>query len=71
MYQQWLTFDEVQSLTANQLGSQTVITWLNSNGVDTIEKTVTNHYIKAYAPIQKWNDLLNTIFYDWTDTHKV
>ena len=71
MYQQWLTFDEVQKLTACPFGADAVIKWLKANNVDIREEPVTKQYIKAYASIEKWNDLLNTVFYDWKDTHKV
>jgi len=64
-YQQWLTFEEVGALTCNINSTQTVVDWLESEGV--YISWTTNHfeYLKATANISTWERILHTKFYKW------
>lgn len=66
-YQQWLTYDEISVMTTNQIAAEAVTAWLQENDVAITDATTNSHYIKASAPIYKWELLLNTQFHQWED----
>lgn len=66
-YQQWLSYDEVHSLSCNPDGSQAVLDWLHAHDVEVSWQSTHQEYIKATATIGTWEDLLSTSFYEWTD----
>ena len=65
-YQQWLSVEEIQTMTENKEGFDHVMQWLNSNSISTdASPTSYSHYIKASAPISLWESLFDIQFYEW------
>jgi tripeptidyl-peptidase-1 len=69
-YQQWMTFNEVGALVSNAESAASVTQWLQNQGIEVTWKSKRHEYIKATAPIAKWEDLLSTTFYEWEDHSK-
>ena len=67
MYQKWLSFDEVGAMTSNPSGAAAVQDWLKANNIAVSWQSAHQDYIRASAPISKWEQLLNTKFYKWED----
>ena len=66
-YQQWLSFEEVGSLTSNRAATTEIEAWLESNGVEVAWKSQRGEYIRARSSIAHWEELLSTEFYQWKD----
>ena len=67
MYQQWLTYEEVNRLAVNPSSTKAVQDWLSNNGVEIIHEELNTPYIKAKATVAQWESLLNTKFFSWED----
>jgi subtilase family serine protease len=67
LFQNWFTFEEVGQLTSNPEGAKEVKDWLAANGIAASWESAHQDYIKASAPISKWEQLLDTKFYQWED----
>lgn len=66
-YQQWLSYEDIGRLVANLNSAELVAQWLADNEVVATWKSQHLEYIKAQAPIEKWEILLQTKFYSWED----
>jgi tripeptidyl-peptidase I len=64
-YQQWMTYDEVGALTTNMEGYRSVQAWLEANGMNITYTSKRFEYLKATAPLVKWEEVLNTEFYEF------
>ena len=65
-YQQWLSVEEIQTITANKEGFDHVMKWLKSNDISTDASSASySHYITASAPISLWESLFDIKFYEW------
>ena len=62
---QWMSFEEVNGLTASAVSQSKVKEWLIEEGVDITLVTKSGHFVKAVADISKWESMLNTKFYIW------
>jgi hypothetical protein len=62
---EWLTFDEVNKMTAKPESQKAVRDWLEGHGVSVTWVSKSGHYLKASAQIGKWESMLNTKFYAW------
>ena len=67
IYQQWLGYDEITEIVRNDEGFESVSDWLAKEGVTVSWVSRRRDYIKATAPIGKWEELLNTNFYEYED----
>jgi hypothetical protein len=67
LFQKWFTFEEVGQLTSNPEGAKEVKDWLAANGITVSWESAHQDYIKASAPISKWEQLLDSKFYQWED----
>lgn len=67
-YRNWMTHKEVGELVKNPEGTAAVEKWLESNNIDLTWKSVHGEYLKASAPIEVWEKLLDTQFYQFEDT---
>jgi subtilase family serine protease len=67
MYQKWLSFEEIGTLTSNREGAAQVVQWLEGNNVTVSWISVHHDYIKARAPISTWNSLLEAEFFVFED----
>jgi hypothetical protein len=66
-YQQWMTFEEVGDLTSNPIGATAIKEWLTESGVSVHWESAHSDYLKATAPIEKWETMLDTKFHYWQD----
>jgi subtilase family serine protease len=64
-YQKWLSRDEVNEIVKNPESSNIVIAWLRENDIRISSISSSGHFITAVASISKWEELLNTQFYEW------
>jgi hypothetical protein len=67
LYQNWFTFEEVGKITSNPIGATQVKAWLAANDITFSWESAHQDYIKASAPIFKWEMLLDAKFYQWED----
>jgi len=67
LYQQWLSFDEITTLTRNIEGTSQVLHWLNFHNISITWTSIRQDYIKAEANISIWEILLDTKFHMWED----
>jgi len=67
LYQKWFTFEQVGQITSNPEGAEEVTKWLKANNIPVTWSSAHQDYLKASAPISKWEELLNTKFYQWED----
>jgi hypothetical protein len=67
LYQKWLTFEEVGRITSNPEGAEQVKSWLKTHDIEVTWSSAHQDYLKASAPISKWEKLLDTKFYLWED----
>ena len=69
-YQQWLSYDEVNKRTSNNIAVEEILLWLQAFNVtgDVLESS--SSYIKAAAPIYVLEEMLNTTFFHWQDVEK-
>jgi subtilase family serine protease len=71
MYQKWMTFDEVGRLISNPAAHSAVLDWLTAYpAVRVTWKSRRGEYIKASASLSVWEELFDTQFYEWEDTHE-
>jgi tripeptidyl-peptidase-1 len=61
-FREWLTNDEVSELTANKEGTNAVVEFLVQHGATLTSMTKNGEYIRASAPVDTWNKLLNADF---------
>ena len=67
-YQEWMSFDEIGTLTQNQDGTARVKAWLTENmDVQILWESPYGDYIKAIAPINTWSRLLKAQFHVWEE----
>jgi hypothetical protein len=66
-YQQWLTFDEINLLTQNDVAVKQVELWLESNNVSITARSHNSRYISAQTSIANWAQMLLTEFFVWED----
>ena len=64
-YQQWLSVEEIQTMTVNMEGFDHVMQWLRSNRINNVTHTPSYHFITASAPISLWESLFDIQFYEW------
>ena len=64
LYQKWMTFEEIGSMTSNIDAAEAVDRWLHRQGIS-VTKSRYSHYIKATANISTWEMLLHTKFFMW------
>ena len=64
-YQQWLSVEEIQTMTVNMEGFDHVMQWLRSNRINNVTHTPSYHFITASAPISRWESLFDIQFYEW------
>ena len=69
-YRQWLTIDQVNSYTANDVASEAVVHWLAESNIHVSWQSVHSGFIGASAPIHIWEKLLNTTFYHCHDNRR-
>lgn len=67
LYQQWLTYDEISAMTVNTAGTEAIVSWLNTHGAKILWKSNRGDYIKAEAPVEVWEQLLQAEFYQFSD----
>jgi hypothetical protein len=67
LYQQWLSFDEVGTLTSNPDGAAAIQQWLAANDIAVKWTSAHKTYIKAEAMISRWEELFKTKFYEFED----
>lgn len=68
LYQQWLTFDEVGDIIANDDGARKTADWLTDHGAEIVWISQRKEFIKAQATVAVWNELLNAEFSELEDT---
>ncbi len=66
-YQKWFKYDEVTELVKNPEAFEHVKHWLENHGITVNWISRRQDYIRAEAPIKKWEDLLNAEFYVFLD----
>lgn len=66
-YQNWLTYDEVTSLTQNLDSYNEISSWLTNNSIQIVSESKRKDYITARGSINQWEDLLTTTFYQYED----
>jgi subtilase family serine protease len=66
-YRSWLKHEEVGELIKNAGATAAVEEWLAKNGIEMTWKSIYGEYVKAAAPIEVWERLLNTEFYRFED----
>lgn len=71
LYQQWLTFDEVTSMTKDPDATAAVETWLSLEGVGVTWRSVRSDYLKVTASVSFWEKTFKTEFYTWEDREVV
>lgn len=71
MYQQWLSTDEIDTLTQNKEGVKEIQQWLTSHDISITRISKHLNYIHAKAPIKVWEDVLQTKFHYWKDTRDI
>lgn len=62
-YGQYLSRDEVASLTSNPVSTEYVTNYLHDRGISIIRTTRHGEYIVASASVYEWEVMLQTIFY--------
>ena len=68
LYQQWLTFEEVGKLVYNHEANSAIKTWISQyNDISITWESRRGEYIKAAASVERWEEVLNTSFYEWSD----
>ncbi len=76
LYQQWFSYDEITEIVRNDEGFDSVMTWLNSAGVESgllRVKEISNRrdYIHVEGSISQWEELLQTKFHVFHDNSYV
>ncbi len=66
-YQKWFKYDEVTEIVKNPVSFERVNKWLIDNDIRINSISRRHDYIHAEAPIRKWEELLNTEFYEFLD----
>ena len=64
-YGEYLSSDEVASLTSNPLGFEAVKNYLQSNKAAIVSSTLHGEYITASSSINNWETVFNTKFYSF------
>lgn len=67
LYQHWLTYKEITSITINKEGSDTITQFLTSQNISIVHTSKRAHYIRATAPLSTWERIFNTEFFSWED----
>ena len=67
LYQKWLNFHEVGSMVQNKEGFESVKEWLDAYNVEIAWSSPYQEYIRAYAPISTWEEMLSTQFFAFED----
>jgi subtilase family serine protease len=65
MYGKYLTREQVKELTANPASVDFIVNFLTVNGVISVTVSRFGEYITATAPIELWERLFNTVFYQF------
>jgi len=66
-YRQWMSMDEVNAIRGNDVGTESIRSWLVANGVDVTWTSVAGTYMKARTTIGHWERLLHTTFHMYED----
>ncbi|RYY81056.1 hypothetical protein EON63_16290 [archaeon] len=66
-YQTWLSFDEVSRLVINPTGREKIESWCNQHEINVTWISRRGEYMKASAPVWKWESVLKTELYVYTD----
>lgn len=64
-YGQYLSRGEVNSITANQFSEAAVVSFLLSNEVHKVSRSLNGEYVRGSAPIAVWERILQTKFYTY------
>jgi Pro-kumamolisin, activation domain len=67
-YGQHLSFEQVGALVANRQGTAAVSEWLHGQGIEVIRTSPYGEYITARAPVDAWEQALNTQLYYYHKT---
>jgi len=65
---EYLSWDEVQALTANPNATAAILSWLDGHGVQVDSVHKHGHYIKATTNVSTWERMLTTSFAHMTRT---
>ena len=68
LYQQWMSFDEVDELIRNDEAHDATVEWLRSHCISVTWSSRRKEYIRASSSISNWERMLSTRFFEWTDT---
>ena len=69
LYQSWMTKDEIDVYTRNDIAVEAVTTWLLEHNVKIDAFSANDEYIYASAPIRQLEKMLDTKFYKWNATY--
>lgn len=65
LYQQWLSYDEINSLVINEESYQAVVDWLKNYNVKIVHVTPRKDYITLESSISNIEELFHTEFFVW------
>ena len=68
LYQEWMSFDEIGAITANEEGYKIVMEWLNNFNVTVTWKSAWNHYFKVTGSIDTFETMFTAEFFNWINT---
>jgi hypothetical protein len=66
-YQKWFKYDEVTEIVKNPEAFGRVSDWLTTRSINVKWVSRRQDYIRAEAPVKKWEELLNAEFYVFLD----
>jgi tripeptidyl-peptidase-1 len=64
-YGQFLSFEEIGDLVKNEEATEAVISWLRSNNVNIVDRSIHGEYITADATVAVWESLLKTEMHEY------
>ena len=69
LYQSWMTKDEIDAYSRNDVAVEAVTTWLLEHNVNIDAFSANQEFIYASAPIRQLEKMLDTKFYKWNATY--
>ena len=69
LYQNWMSKDEIDTYTRNDIAVEAVTSWLLEHNVTIDAFSANDEYIYASAPIRQLEKMLGTKFYKWNATY--
>ena len=67
LYQKWMSYEEITSLTKNKVAVKKVESWLEFHNVSIVARSHNSNYIEAVTSIEKWSNIFKTSFFVWED----